>query len=283
MVLESIANPLRAERKPWELFLVGLLYASAALFLSNWIFKEHASLIMVFLTAMASIPLIYNTIKIEEKKDSMLDTESKRLKEHSKALLFLCFLFMGFVVAFVLWYIILPASFVQNTFYTQTLTIRSINTKVTGDFQGIKTFTIILLNNIKVLIFCILFSFLYGAGAIFILSWNASVIATAIGNFVRLNLETASTKIGLMKWASYFHIVSLGLLRYALHGIPEIAAYFIAGLAGGIISVAVIKESFGTRKFENIILDSSDLILISVGVLIIAAIFEVYLTPLLFY
>lgn len=282
MVLESLINPFKAEKKPWELFLIGFLYATAALFLSNWIFKEYASLIMVFLTAMASVPLIYNAIKYEEKKDYVLDTETKRLKEHSKALLFLLFLFAGFVIAFALWYVVLPASFVQNTFHAQTLTIRTINTRVTGDFSGLKTFTIILLNNTKVLIFCILFSFLYGAGAIFILSWNASVIATAIGNFIRLNLEIASTKIGLMKWASYFHIISLGLLRYALHGIPEIAAYVIAGLAGGIISVAVIKESFGTRKFEKIILDSSDLILLSVLILIIAALIEVYLTPLLF-
>jgi len=282
MVLESLINPFKAEKKPWEMWLIGFLYATAALFLSNWIFKEYASLIMVFLTAMASIPLIYNTIRFEEKKDKLLDTESARLKEHSKALLFLIFLFGGFVAAFILWYVILPASFVQNTFSAQTLTIRTINTRVTGDFSGIKTFTIILLNNIKVLIFCILFSFLYGAGAIFILSWNSSVIATAIGNFIRLNLEAASTKVGFAKWASYFHIISLGLLRYALHGIPEIIAYFIAGLAGGIISVAVIKENFGTRKFEKIILDSSDLILLSVVFLIIAAILEVYITPLLF-
>jgi len=282
MVLESIINPFKAEKKPWELWAIGFLYATAALFLSNWIFKEYASLIMVFLTAMASIPLIYNTIRLEEKKDQFLDTESKRLKEHSKALIFLMFLFGGFIAAFVLWYVVLPATFVQNTFSAQTLTIRTINTRVTGDFSGLKTLTIILLNNIKVLIFCILFSFLYGAGAIFILTWNASVIATAIGNFIRLNLEIATTKIGIAKWASYFHIVSLGLLRYIIHGIPEVIAYFVAGLAGGIISVAVIKENFGTKRFEKIILDSSDLILLSVVILIIAALLEVYLTPILF-
>jgi len=282
MVLESLINPLKAEKKPWELLLIGFLYATAALFLSNWIFREYASLIMVFLTAMASIPLIYNTLRFEEMKDKVISTETRRLKEHSKALSFLVFLFIGFVLALAFWYVILPSGFIQNSFQTQTQTIKTINSRITGDATGIKTFSIILLNNIKVLIFCILFSFIYGAGAIFILSWNASVIAAAIGNFIRLNFENVAAKAGFVKLASYLHIISLGLLRYAVHGIPEIAAYFIAGLAGGIISVAVIKEKFGTKKFEKIILDSSDLILISVLLLVIAALIEVYITPLLF-
>ena len=93
MVLESIINPLKAEKRPWQLFLIGLVYATVALFLSNWIFKEHASLVMVFLITGACIPLLYNTIKIEEKKDTILEGEKKLLKEHSKAIFFLIFLF----------------------------------------------------------------------------------------------------------------------------------------------------------------------------------------------
>ena len=71
-------------------------------------------------------------------------------------------------------------------------------------------------------------------------------------------------------------------MKYAIHGIPEIAAYFVAGLGGGIISVAVIKENFATKKFSKVILDSSDLILIAVLLLIIAGLLEVYITPILF-
>jgi uncharacterized membrane protein SpoIIM required for sporulation len=122
---------------------------------------------------------------------------------------------------------------------------------------------------------------LYGAGAIFILTWNASVISTAIGNIIRTNIAS-HTVTGFSKISSYFQIISLAILRYMIHGIPEIVAYFVAGLAGGIISVAAINEKFGTRKFEKIVLDSSDLILISVLILILAALIEVYITPALF-
>ena len=55
-----------------------------------------------------------------------------------------------------------------------------------------------------------------------------------------------------------------------------------AGLAGGIISIAVIRHDYGTKEFERIVLDASDLILISLAVLAVAAVVEVYVTPLFF-
>jgi len=74
----------------------------------------------------------------------------------------------------------------------------------------------------------------------------------------------------------------LGLLRYAIHGIPEIASYFIVALAGGMVSVAVIKHETGTERFWEILHDSLNLIIIAVVVLFIAALLEVFVTPLLF-
>jgi uncharacterized membrane protein SpoIIM required for sporulation len=67
-----------------------------------------------------------------------------------------------------------------------------------------------------------------------------------------------------------------------LHGIPEIIAYFYGGLAGGIISVAIIKKHYKDEKFFHIIFDISELLVISIMFLLIAAFIEVYITPLLF-
>ncbi len=282
MVLESLINPFKIGKNPSKVFFVGFVYSTIALFLGNWIFKEYASLIMVFLTTMACIPFLYNSFRIEEKKT--FEQENKLLKEHSKILSFVLFLFLGFVASFTLWYIVLPSSWTQSIFHSQTLTIQSITAKTTTGSanSSVKIFTTILLNNMKVLVFCILFAFLYGAGAIFILTWNASVISTAIGNYIRSNLALITKTIGLTKYTDYFHIVSIGILRYFLHGLPEMGAYIIAGLAGSIISVAVIRESFGTKKFEKTLLDSSNLIIIAIIILIIAAFIEVYITPSLF-
>ena len=81
---------------------------------------------------------------------------------------------------------------------------------------------------------------------------------------------------------SYFYAFPLGLLRYFIHGIPEIAAYFLGGLAGGIISVAMINHDLESDHFRNIFIDAIDLILLSILVLVFAALIEVYITPALF-
>jgi len=282
MVLESIINPLKAEQNPLRLFGIGFMYATIGLFLSLLVFEEHASLVMVFLTVFACVPLLYSTMKLEEKKDILIEKEYSLLKEHSKAISFLVLLFIGMVVAFSLWYVLLPAGASESLFKVQTQMISSLNRQITGNITGAGVFGKIFLNNLKVMIFCILFSFLYGAGAIFILTWNASVIGVAVGNFIKTHLSTYATELGVNSIGTYFYATSLGLLRYSLHGIPEILAYFVAGLAGGIISVAVIKHNYSTKAFERILLDSSNLIILSVFILFVAAAIEVFVTPIFF-
>ena len=276
MVIESLVNPFKAERTPWEMFFVGMFYSSVAVLLSLWIFKPHASLVMVFLTVTACVPIMYGTMKLEEKKDMEIDDEKILIKEHGKALTFFIFLFLGITISFTLWYIFLPADLTHTLFSIQTKTISDINTQITG--QGINSlplFSKIFLNNVKVLMFCLIFAFIYGFGAIFILTWNASVIGTAIGNFVRSNISTPN-------FVLYFQVTSLGILRYMLHGIPEILAYFVGGLSAGIISIAIIRHDFRSKKFQHVLLDSTDLLLLSLALLLIAALIETFVTPVLF-
>jgi len=274
MVLESLVNPFTAVRKPWELFFIGFLYNTIAIFLSLWIFEAHASLVMVFLTVIATVPLMYFTIKEEEEFDLREEKESVIMKQHAKVLVFLMFMFLGMMFSVAMWYIVLPSSIHVNLFSIQTKTIESINQQITGDaITSTTLFLKIFSNNLKVLMFCLLFAFFYGIGAIFILTWNATVIGVAMGNFVRVNIS---------KFVSYFTIVPFAIMKYMTHGLVEIAAYFVGGLAGGIISIAVIKHDFGTNKFEHVLLDSVDLILVAILMLLFAGVVEVYITPVLF-
>jgi len=227
--------------------------------------------------------LVYNTIRYEEKKEGL--KEKLLIKEHGKALSVFVFLFLGFLIAFVAFYVFMPHDLVQSVFDTQIKTIEAINARMSniqgsiqmgGDAIGQSNFFFkILSNNLKVLFFCIFFSFFYGAGAIFILTWNASVISAAIGNAIRSNL-------GSIFGIHYFTAFSLGIMKYMTHGIFEIIAYFAGGLAGGIISVAVIRHEVHTGRFKKVIKDSFDLIFISLIILIIAGLIEVYVTPALF-
>ena len=127
-----------------------------------------------------------------------------------------------------------------------------------------------------------MFSFIYATGAIFILTWNATVIGAAIGNFIRTNISNYTSSLGMAEAGNYFHVISFGLLRYAIHGIPEIMAYFYGGIAGGILSMAIIRKHYRTNIFNHIMADFFEILLLSVAFLVVAAFLEVYVTPIIF-
>lgn len=276
MVFESLVNPSKIVSMPyWKVFLLGLFYSSVAIFLSFWIFRSYVSIVMVSLTVIASIVLIHTLIIYEEDKDEKIKSEVQLLKIHSRLITTLTFLFLGFVASFALWYVLLPGPIAQSTFNVQIETIKATTIMPSGNFVNpVSAFSKIFFNNIKILFFCIIFSFFYGAGAIFILTWNASVMGTAIGSFIRNGLSTSG--------ASYFGVATYGLIRYLLHGIPEIGAYFVGALAGGLISVAIVKHEFDSPNFRHTAIDALDLVLVSVAILFLAAMIEIFITPLFF-
>src|SRR3989344_5243653 len=282
MVLESLISPLKAEKRPWELILIGFIYSIVAFFISMQIFSQLAGLVAVFLTVMASIPLMYAVIKFEEEKDLTDQKELSLLKEHGKALTAFFALFIGIFLAFSVCYIFLPEQTIETAFSLQISTIKNINSGGTGAAVYVDMFSRIFFNNLKVLLFCILFAFFYGAGALFILTWNASVIAVAVGAFVRTNISVYAERAGLFNAAAYFHIFSLGIARYMIHGSPEILAYFVGGLSGGIISIAIIRHDFMSKKFEKVLLDAADLLVIAIVLLLAGSFLEVFVTPALF-
>ncbi len=290
MVLESLVNPWGAKKHPFMLFFLGLIFSSIAVLFSLWVFKQQASLVMVFLTVVISIPLMFATLEEEEEEDWREKEESTILKEHSKSILFLTCLFLGFVIGFALWYLFLPATVVSQVFQVQLETINSINSQVVklqGSFidsgLAMHAFVSILANNMKVLIFCIFFAFFFGAGSIFILAWNASVISAAMGTYFRNSLANYAGVLGFSKVAIYLQVFSMSLMRYMIHGIFEIIAYFIGGLAGGILSTALINHGVSSERFKNVLYDVLILTLIAVGFLVVGAGIETFITPTLFH
>jgi uncharacterized membrane protein SpoIIM required for sporulation len=285
-MLEMLINPRKAERKTWELFFVGAFYASLSILLVNWIFSQDAVLsrysgiLVVTFTVMLSIPFVYYTLRLEERKINKTIGTIALLKEHKRAIYAFMWLFIGFVIALSFWYMILSST---QSFRAQIETYCLINRPANFDecvnqydikdaatsvgfLSNTERLFLIFTNNIYVLIFTLVFSLIFGAGVIFVLAWNASVIAAAIGIFTRSELSA----------------LPIALLRYMIHGIPEIASYFIVALAGGMVSIAVIRHETGTEKFWDVLQDSLNLIIVAVVVLFLAALIEVFITPLLF-
>jgi len=286
-MLEMIIKPKSLEHGPWKMFFVGLVYASLSLILVHWFFSGDAVLskfsgmIVVTFCVMFSLPFMYFLIKREEEEDEMIEGFFSVWRTHIDAVYAFMWLFFGFIIAFSFWFIVLGNS---NLFNAQIQTYCLINNpgniedcvaRYSLDQGGLTTtgaatreirFLSILENNIFVMIFTLIFSLLFGAGAIFVLAWNASVISAAIGIFTSYDLKD----------------IPLGVGRYMIHGFPEIAAYFVTALAGGIFGVSFIRNGIKDPKFLRVVENTVILLFISIVILIFAAFLEVYFTPILF-
>ena len=282
MVLESIINPESQEKHPKDMLIVGFLYSTAGLFLSLWIFGGQSSIPQIFLTSLPLVVIVNNAFKLEEEKTKR---EKKFLiKEHGPILSLFMYLFIGLLVSYAFWFTVLPPDTVFNVFDTQINTIEDI----TGQNISATAFAtykqsrlkVILLNNLTVLSFCILFSFLYGGGAIFIHTWNASVIGVAVGSVMRSSLSSYAGSLNWVFLQQYLASFTVSF-SYMVHGVFEIAAYFLGAVAGGIISFAVVNHDYQTRKFKRIVFDSLDTVILSVLLIFFAGLVEVYVTPIL--
>lgn len=266
-MLKILFNTKKAQRHPFEIFFLGLIYSSISILFSLWVFSDYASIAFVFLTVFSCLYLIQASIRKEEEKDSKIKKETKILKEHSKLISLMLFLFLGFTVSFTLWSFFLPAEKTVEIFAFQDSAILGVkNAVASGAFGSFDSFFPILLNNIKVLLVSLIFAIFYGAGAMYILVWNASVMGLVIGNLAKSTLGIVSLPIAFSK--------------YFLHGIPEMIAYFITALAGGIIFVAIIKNDFKEKeKRKKISRDVLTLILLAIIILILAGLIEVFISP----
>lgn len=285
-MLESIINPKRIERGPLKMLFIGVIYGSLSLllvsvfFASDIVLSKFSGIIVVTFCVMFSLPFMYFLIRQEEEEDEEVEGFFSVWKMHKDAIFAFMWLFLGFVIAFAAWNMILQDS---NLFNAQVETYCMINSP--GNIEGcVARYDIeqkaattgaatkelrllsIVENNIYVMIFTLIFSLIFGAGAIFVLAWNASVISAAIGIFTNYKLIE----------------VPFGLLRYMIHGFPEIAAYFITALAGGIFGVGVLRNGIRNPKFLRIVENVVILLFIAIIILILAAVVEVYFTPILF-
>ena len=145
----------------------------------------------------------------------------------------------------------------------------------TGAFDTYRSYVqnTVFKNNIKLLVFVLLTSFVLGAGALFTIAWNASVIGVFVGEF----LNKMISLVGYLPWVKapvYFVALPLSLLSIAFHGFLEFMAYFFAAFAGGMIGIAMIRHSYKDRRFFLVLLESLVIFVFCVGLVYLGAVVE---------
>jgi uncharacterized membrane protein SpoIIM required for sporulation len=271
-MLESILDFREVDKSPYLTFIWALMIATVGILFSTQLFyRVQISGVSFNLTGMFAviftiIPSVYFLTTVIKKEEEMEEDACRKhyekgfFRRHEKDLLMFLFYFLGVTVAFAVWAFVLPADFFQ----VQIVKILEIRASMAGDVTGTITkgsfpsFLAILTNNLEVMIFAFIFSLLFGAGAVFIIVWNASILGTAIGELSKSVFEIP--------------VVTLSFLP---HGIPEIVGYLCAGLAGGLISAAILRCR-STDTLKIILFDSVKILLVGAFFILIAAGIEVY-------
>jgi uncharacterized membrane protein SpoIIM required for sporulation len=267
--------------------LQSIILSSLSIWIASAIFPNNASITAIAFVTIGLVPLIEKILgQEEEEEEEHPGNPVGFLARHSDIIAIYSWFFIGLIISYSFWFYALPtedtplciASFCiqaplkEKVFAEQTSTLSmikgavGINAEATredcfGNSKSIgKCTEFIFSNNAIVLGLAILFSFLYGAGAIFLLAWNASVIGILLGQQA---LQAQSYHMGLLSGVGLFP-----------HGIPEIISYFLGAIAGGIISVAIMKGKFQTKAFGQIAKDVLFLIILSYVILFFAALIE---------
>lgn len=260
MVLERLISLKTAVRNPLAMMVVGGLVSLSCLVISFLIFNESVGMFTTFLITFAMTPFMVNLLRREEAETEEEMANQKDitllspLASHKDVLMVYTAFFVGMIISLSIVFMLLPGPVVEQIFKDQITEIGLIR----GSFLSMGIFQKIVLNNIGVLLISFLFSFLFGAGAIFILAWNASVLSTAIG--------MAAKSIGGMG------ALPLAVLMFFPHGSLEILAYFIGAIAGGLVSAAVTRSH--SKYFWHVLVDSLMFVSIAVVLLLVAGVIE---------
>ena len=300
MVLESIISAEEVERHPLDMFFLGFGTASLGLWLAYYIFPKEASNWFLFLTAFALEPLLLRLFYLEEKGEINLERPTI-WQRHERVIMDYLFMFFGMVIGLSFWYAILPQELTNIMFENQiaeVFRIQNLRVALTGSTIGTgaaiatqfgpsltailesktKMLEFIAVNNLRLLFLFAAFSFIFGAGAILLLVWNAAVVGVAVGNLAREGITAAHISV---RAAAYFKALPVSFLAFFVHGIFEILGYFVGAIAGGILSVAIIRKHYNNPHFPTLVMDVIMLILLSVGLIVVGAFVEVYVTPVL--
>ena len=268
MVFEALYKSKDIEAKPYEMMIYSIISSSVSLLIANMIFPNDASIVFLFLTTISVFPVIHRILQDQEVIDEMEFRSMSFLQRYGRTIEIYSYFFLGVIISVSFWASFLPQEKVDVLFRHQITTLKAIRGGVTGYAVHVNDFIDITKNNVQVAFIAFLLSFFFGTGAIFILSWNASII----GVFTSLMAKQLTSQ-GHNVFISHLS----ALLSISLHGIPEILGYFGAGIAGGVLSIAMIQ---GENK-RIIILDSIKLFLLSLLLIVIAAFIESFITPIL--
>jgi len=159
-----------------------------------------------------------------------------------------------------------------NTLFREQLEIRFgqgfAGQAVSGGLFSSGLFFSLLSNNFLVLLACFIMALLTGDGAIFLITWNASVWGTIFG--------VTAKNAALFSGQNTFYLFGLIMLVVFPHMMIEAISYFLAAISGSVISKDVILEKFASHRFLEVFGFNLYLLLFALIFLLLGAAVEAF-------
>jgi uncharacterized membrane protein SpoIIM required for sporulation len=243
MVLEHLFPEDWIEKKSGYAFLLAIGYSIIGIIISRLIFGSNSGIVSVFFVSLFLVPtmrkMFYYEDTIEEKEKNF--SFKHLLMDNKELIKTYLMIFLGIFLTYTFFSFVLPQLGI-NTFniFKEQLYL-DVNLKGQAISFTSSTFWSIMINNWWVLVACFVLGLIAGDGAIFFITWNASVWGTIFGYRALSASYVANVEP--------FYYLAIVLSIVIWHVILEGGAYILVGTAGGVISREVIKNSNDVKAF----------------------------------
>ncbi|MEM1782547.1 MAG: stage II sporulation protein M [Nanopusillaceae archaeon] len=239
-----------------------------SIIISSLIVRNSGEVSGILVLTFAIIPLIEIINRFLEKEIIKVEaSEDKNIFIRHKEFIFCYFsIFFSSIIAFYLSYLLFPDIFVQ-----QTEAIEHLKKEViiySYSFRKEAFFSYILINNLKVAFMFFVFSIIFGAGSVYLLLWNSSIIGVFLG------ITSKKYSNGII--GKYIIYPLISFIRLLPHGILEFLGFFFAALAGGILVLSTLRIN-SLNEIQQYISDSILLLLFSIIFIVLGAFVEAFL------
>ena len=263
--------------KPLQIFASGFFFSSVAIFIAAALFTHSPSLVVV---TFMTLPLIYTYTNLLQ-QEAVHEAKDKTIRQLIADNMFLVktylLLFLGMTIGIAFWFSILPNSMLSSLFSEQIYNLNQIGLvtglSITPLAIDSSAFMTIASNNIKLVLLSGIMSFVFAAGALFILSWNASVIGVAVGSIIIKLMGAGASNVTALSQG-----IGLGTVYYILHLIPEVVAYFLAAVAGAFISSAMMRYKPFSPNSNRLLAISGALVIFAVALILLGAVIEIQIS-----
>lgn len=298
MVVEQIFHFEQFQRKPYLISAAAFIFTGISVILATLAPTFPMGLFIVALTVMPAIPLFIRATACEERGEEIFTKlksaiPAKRFEQGTKRRLvpiynniiqLYMYFFLGCVLGFAFTSSVMPQrssmmifSDVRNLMFTvMNSSSQALNPLNTSNFWEI------FFHNLKLMLLMLLFSFVYSIGAVFLLVLNAALIGLFLEQGIR-GMIPGFSSLGVLAYPAVFIVGSVsGILKLLPHGICEFSAFFMASVAGGMISIAVERKAYKNEAALRIILtDVVKLLILAVLLVAAGAFIEAILSPTL--